>query len=167
MKTTDLNFKYLVVPGVFLLVILVFIVSRNSRFLKANINEVLGSQITEDSTSIYDLSDSKKPASVLLYNQFSDRDFDGVLDQDDEINNKFALVKFSKNEEITFNGTDLKFVGIEDSTDAPIAKFLIDDSSEVDLKIDTTLIKPKLSLVGRDFFKSEVSEIAIVFLRTN
>jgi len=167
MDIKKLNLKALVVPGVFLVLIFIFIISRNSSFLTANISEVLGTQIIEDSSSAYDLSDSKNPATILLYNQFSDKDFDGILDQDDETENKFAVVKFSKNEEIIFNGVSLKFLSIQDDNEISKATFLIANESEVQLKIDSSLIASKFTLVGRDFYKSKDVEQAIVFLRTN
>lgn len=166
MKDKKLNLKYLVVPGIFLLIILIFILDRNSSFLRANLNEVLGDTALEDSSEEYVLSEGQNPATVLVYNEFSDSDFDGILDQDDPKNNKFALVKFSKDEEIEFNGVNLKLISLSKQNEELTAKFLLNNKSEVELKVDSSLISSKISLTGKDFYTSIDTEYAIVLIRT-
>jgi hypothetical protein len=166
MLNYKIDIRYFIFPSLFILVILFFILQRGGNFFQANISEILGSQISEDSTKEYLLNESKNPATVILFNQFQDKDFDGILDQTDEENNRFAVVNFTKGEEIQFNGVDLEFLGILDKEDLR-AEFLLDKTATIELKIDSSLITNGLSLVGRDFYKSPDLEQATVFLRTN
>lgn len=159
--------KMFFLPVVILVVIIVFILGFDPAFLQGSIAQVLGSEVTENSTDNYLLATGDNAASVILYNQFSDRDFDGLLDQDDPEVNKFTIVKFSPEEQIQFGGSEIVFKGIKEADGVLQAQFMVNDEINLTVGIDQTTVAKKLNFVGREFYKQGRNEYAIVFIRAN
>lgn len=159
--------KMFLLPLVILVIIVVFVFGFEPAFLQGSIAQVLGSEISQESTDQYLLASGDNAASVILYNQFSDRDFDGLLDQDDPEINKFAIIKFSPNEQVQFAGSDIVFNGIEEKNGELIGQFTINDEYNLPIEVDTTTYAKRLSLVGREFYKQGRNEYAIIFIRAN
>lgn len=159
--------KMFFLPLLILVVIVIFIFGFDPGFLQGSIAQVLGSEIVEDSTDKYLLATGDNAASVILYNQFSDRDFDGLLDQEDPVNNKFAVIKFSPNEQVQFGGSEIVFNGITEEDGESNAEFTINDDVDISVAIDQATVTKKLNFVGREFYKQGKIEYAIVFLRAS
>lgn len=153
-------------PVIILVIIIVFMLGFETNLLQGSIAQVLGSEVSEDSTDQYLLATGNNAASVILYNQFSDSDFDGLLDQEDEKYNKFAVVKFSPEEQVQFGGLEIEFKGVQDQEGELNGAFTINGEIDISVGIDKTTVAKKVSFVGREFYKQGRNEYAIIFVRS-